>query len=548
MQQTFRTITGAMLCCLLPAVLSAQEAAQQKYKVPVLTGKDINPVIRIRVDVKEDHETLQQVDIQLKGAALPRYLQNVRIYAAGADSAVWKGDKPAGKTLFAEAPSPAAEKIVLKGNLPLQRGANYLWVSVSPSAGIPLNARLHIDAAAVRVNGKPLKIAAGNYTHRTGVALRQHNQDNVHTHRIPGLATAKDGTLLAIYDARRESGRDLQGNIDIGLSRSFDKGKTWQPMQTVIDMGAWGGLPEKFNGVSDANILVDKNTGTIYIAGLWMYGVIDTTGKWVEGLTDTSTIWNHQWKTKGSQPGFGEKQTCQFLIVKSTDNGATWSKPVNVTRMGKKEDWWLWAPAPGSGITLKDGTLVFPTQGRDNKGRAFSTISYSKDGGNTWHTGERAAPESTTENMAVELSDGSIMLNMRSGANSRDTGATNGRVIAVTQNLGQTWARHPTSRNALPEPTCMASIIRHDYVKNGQKRSVLLFSNPDFKTARKNMTIKISFDDGKTWPASKKILLDEEKSRGYSCLTSIDNDTIGILYESSQADLVFQAIPLEELL
>jgi sialidase-1 len=94
----------------------------------------------------------------------------------------------------------------------------------------------------------------------------------------------------------------------------------------------------------------------------------------------------------------------------------------------------------------------------------------------------------------------------------------------------------------------MASIIRHDFIQNGKKRSVLLFANPDSKTARQHMTIKVSYDDGKTWPAQKKILLDEGKSRGYSCLTSVDNNTIGILYESSQADLVFQTIQLEELL
>ena len=80
--------------------------------------------------------------------------------------------------------------------------------------------------------------------------------------------------------------RDLQGNIDIALHRSFDKGLTWQPIQTVLDMGEWGGLPQKFNGVSDACILVDKNTNDIYIAGLWMHGALDDNGKWIEGLNE----------------------------------------------------------------------------------------------------------------------------------------------------------------------------------------------------------------------------------------------------------------------
>ncbi|HUP12057.1 MAG TPA: sialidase family protein, partial [Niastella sp.] len=314
------------------------------------------------------------------------------------------------------------------------------------------------------------------------------------------------------------------------------------------DMHTWGGLPEKFNGVSDANVLVDKNTGTLFIAGLWMHGVLNEQGKWREGLNEENKEWNHQWKSRGSQPGFDVKQTAQFMIVKSEDNGKTWSQPVNITRQCKKEEWWLWAPAPGAGITLRDGTLVFPTQGRDKTGKAFSNITYSRDGGTTWHTSNRAFKESTTENMAVELSDGTLMLNMRYNKNKTDTGDTNGRVIAITRNLGEDWTEHPASRGALREPVCMASTIRHDYILNGKKRSILIFSNPDSKTIRHHMTIKVSYDDGLTWPVNKKILLDEWKSRGYSCLTSVDQDTIGILYESSQGDMVFQQVKLNELL
>lgn len=93
---------------------------------------------------------------------------------------------------------------------------------------------------------------------RLGVAVRQFGQDGVNTSRIPGIATSKNGTLLAVYDARYDTSRDLQGNIDIALNRSFDGGETWQPMQVVLDMKTWGGLPEKYNGVSDACILVDE--------------------------------------------------------------------------------------------------------------------------------------------------------------------------------------------------------------------------------------------------------------------------------------------------
>jgi sialidase-1 len=260
-------------------------------------------------------------------------------------------------------------------------------------------------------------------------------------------------------------------------------------------------------------------------------------------LTADSTRWIHQWQTKGSQPGFGVKETSQFLITKSTDNGLTWSEPINITR-SKKRDWWLFAPAPGHGITLTDGTLVFPTQGRDENGMPFSNITWSRDSGKTWTTSNPAYEEkNTTECMAVQLSDGSIMLNMRDNRN-RGNREKNGRRICVTTDLGETWTEHPTSHLALIEPTCMASI--HKHVRKGQ--SILLFCNPASYSTRDHITLKASLDDGLTWPEDRQILLDESIGRGYSCITSVNDSIVGVLYESGQADLVFQQIPLKELL
>ena len=172
-------------------------------------------------------------------------------------------------------------------------------------------------------------------------------------------------------------------------------------------------------------------------------------GKFVEGLTQESESWEHQWKNKGSQPGYDVRQTSQVIFSKSIDDGLTWSKPENVTQMFKKESWWLATVAPGHGIALNNGTLVIPTQGRDEKGAPFSNITYSKDHGKTWQY-SNPAYSNTTENMAVELSDGSIMLNMRHNDNRNDT-QNNGRAIAITKDLGKTWVEHPGSRKDLVE-------------------------------------------------------------------------------------------------
>ncbi|TCK80846.1 sialidase family protein [Albibacterium bauzanense] len=516
--------------------------SQHQLQIPVLKGKKENPVLRIKITTSDEGQFLGGIKISTNGTSNLSDIKGVRLFYYGQDSL--PGNMETTKALLFSIVEDVDNEIVLSGNLKLKSGDNYFWLSYELNEQANLLNEIDASLLSVLIDNKEYKPSANNnIKQRIGVAVRKHNQDGVHTSRIPGLATSNQGTLLAVFDARYESARDLQGNMDIGLHRSTDKGETWEPIQIVIDMGKWGGLPEKFNGVSDASILVDKNSDAIYIAGLWMHGVIGDDGKWVENLTEESNNWNHQWLTKGSQPGFGVKQTSQFLIVKSTDDGKTWSDPINITEMGKKEEWWLWAPAPGQGITLKDGTLVFPTQGRDKTGEAFSNITYSKDGGKTWQSSNPAINESTTECMAVELSDGSIMLNMRANSNKGVTDHTNGRAIAVTKDLGENWQVHSTSHNALIEPVCMASIISHHDEEN---KSVLLFSNPNSMTARNRMTIQYSLNDGSSW--EKGLLLDELSSRGYSCLANIDENTIGILYESSQADMVFQAISMDDII
>lgn len=508
--------------------------------LPVLTGKAFNPVQQITLMRQQPGDyTLEKVVVSLEGTTDIGDITKVTLFGANE-----KGLPDTGITVGEAVPQGTTA--VFTDHFPVTGDTLTLWVTVTLKEEIDLTHRIAIRCSEIITDKGRLRLPdSDGQPLRTGVALRQHGQDGVHTSRIPGLTTSKRGTLMAIYDARYESARDLQGHMDIALNRSFDGGRTWEPMQVVLDMKEWGGMPEKYNGVSDACILVDDHTGDIYVAGLWMYGLLDAeTGKWVEGLTADSTRWLHQWRAKGSQPGFGVKETSQFLITKSSDDGLTWSEPINITT-AKKKEWWLFAPAPGQGITMSDGTLVFPTQGRDENGTSFSNITWSKDGGKTWTTGNPAT-RNTTECAVVELQNGSLMLNMRDNRN-KGNEVVNGRSVFVTDDLGETWTEHPTSRKALIEPTCMASLHKHTYQEGGEEKSVLLFVNPASTTKRNHITLKVSYDEGNSWPEEKAILLDEYSGRGYSCITSVNDSTIGILYESSQADMVFQQIPVREL-
>jgi len=525
---------------------SNTQVAQNQYNLPVLKSKEVNNVLELNITCKDTlKETiLKEIIINTQKTSSLDDIESVSLYYNGVNEGYINEDR----ILISET-NQISPLIRLKGSFRLKPRQNHFWVSYKLKDNADLLNFVGCYCEKVITNRGEASVSMWDYPKklRIGVALRKHGEDNVHTFRIPGLVTTDKGSLLAVYDVRRSSNRDLQGDIDIGISRSLNGGNSWEPMKIVLDMGEWGNMPQKFNGVSDASLTVDKETGNIFVAGLWMHGVIDENGKWLENLTEESDAWNHQWRNMGSQPGFDVKETSQFIIAKSSDDGNTWETPVNITSMCKKREWWLWAPAPGNGITLNDGTLVLPTQGRDKDGLPFSNITFSYDGGLTWETSNPAF-HNTTESAAVQLDDGSIMLNMRYNNNRNTEGADNGRVIMITSDMGKTWIEHPTSRSVLNESVCMASLYKHEYIRNGKQESLLLFSNPNTKKGRHHMTIKVSFDNGNTWPQESWLLLDEGSSNGYSCITGIDDNNIGILYEGSQSDLVFQKIPIKDLL
>ncbi len=372
------------------------------------------------------------------------------------------------------------------------------------------------------------------FAYRPAVVVRKAGQDDADTYRIPGLVTTNKGTLIAVYDVRYNSSKDLQQNIDVGMSRSTDGGQTWEPMQIIMDMGKWGGRPERVNGIGDPAVLYDDKNHTLWVAGLWM-----------SGATPENMLW---WASK---PGMSPEETGQFVLTKSTDDGRTWSAPINITEQIKNPDWQLLLQGPGRGITLDDGTLVFPAQFKADIGEkaidggqytSHSTIVYSKDDGETWHIGT-GAKHNTTEAQVVQLENGSLMLNMRDDRNRKIKDETNGRAVAVTDDLGETWQMHPSSNSALQEPNCMASIISAHITRNNQNQQVLFFSNPDSKEARVDMTIKASIDQGNTWPKEFQVLLNENQGFGYSCMTMVDKNTVGILYEGEK-ELYFQKLPV----
>jgi sialidase-1 len=384
-----------------------------------------------------------------------------------------------------------------------------------------------LEIKALGIDGKILRSGTG-FTqdgwsdHHLGINVRKSGDDGVHSYRIPGLATTNNGTLLAIYDVRYDSSFDLQADIDIGVSRSTDGGRTWEKMRIVMDMGEWAGLPEAQNGVGDPAILVDSNTGEIFIVALWTAGIGN----------------DRAWLNVGQ--GMTPYETGQLMMVSSKDDGRTWSEPRNITSMVKQPDWHITLQGPGNGITMEDGTLVFAFQHVDAQRVPWSGIMYSKDHGKTWKTHKTCPVRETTESQVAELEPGTLMLNMRNNLRT-------GRMVYTTNDMGETWQVHESS-GKLAEPVCMASLIKVKAEDNILGKDILIFSNPATTKSRSDITIKASLDYGKTWLENDSILLDEENGWGYSCLSMIDRETIGILYESSTGHMTFQVVKITDFI
>lgn len=514
----------------------------RETRIPILIERQDNVLFYIRLNAGEN-QTLDNVSLKFGKEVKLSDIQAVKLYYGGTEALQDRGkrrfapveyissNKP-GKTLAAnpsysiknsEVNHPGNE-VVLKSGQKLFPGVNFFWVSLQMNPQTKLGTKVTADLTSVTIDAKevPIKMySPEGIEHRMGVGVRHAGDDNSAAFRIPGLVTTNKGTLLGVYDVRYNSSVDLQEHVDIGLSRSTDGGKTWEKMRLPLAFGETDGLPAAQNGVGDPSILVDTKTNTIWVVAAWTHGMGNQRAWW------------------SSHPGMDTSCTAQLVMSKSTDDGKTWSEPINVTEQVKDPSWYFLLQGPGRGITMEDGTLVFPIQyiGADRIPNAG--IMYSKDHGKTWKIHNHARTN-TTEAQVAEVEPGVLMLNMRDNRGGS-------RAVYTTTDLGKTWKEHESSRTALIEPVCMASLISVKAEDNVLKKDILIFSNPNSTQNRNNITIKVSLDGGQTWLSEHQVLLDEGYGWGYSCLSMVDKETVGILYESSVAHMTFQTVKLKDL-
>jgi sialidase-1 len=326
--------------------------------------------------------------------------------------------------------------------------------------------------------------------------------EGYNTFRIPAIIRAPQ-RLLAFCEGRRDGGGD-SGEIDLVLKHSTDGGATWSPLSVAVhDPGFTCGNPAP---------VYEARSGQVVL--VWTKNPASATeARILTGEDLPRTVW----------------------VSRSSDEGATWSAPEEISATASRPEWRWYATGPGHGIQLQSGRLLIPANhslGEDYAGW-FSHVIYSDDGGVTWAIGGIHEGR-TNESTVAELPGGRVYQNMRSYTGEHR------RRVSYSEDGGLSWATDATDQ-ALVEPVCQASVL-------GDATSpLLLFSNPA-STKRENLTVRGSLDGGKTWGES---LVLHGGPSAYSDLVRINEETAGCLYEggakSPYETIVFAAFPLSRL-
>jgi sialidase-1 len=345
---------------------------------------------------------------------------------------------------------------------------------------------------------------------QTEIALFKSGEEGYKCYRIPAIITTNKGTLLAFAEARKNSCGDA-GDIDLVVKRSSDGGKTWSPMNVIWD--------DAENTCGNPSPVVDKKTGNIILLSTWNLGS------------------DHE-----KQIIAGTSQDTRRIFTLTSDNeGETWSEAREITADVKLPSWTWYATGPCNGIQIESGKykgrIVIPCDHIEKESKKYYSHSiYTDDGGQTWKLGGTTPTDMVNECTVAELPKGKLMLNMRNYNEIRV------RRFAVSKDGGMTWSALEGD-NTLIEPICQASLIAF---KHGKKRA-LAFSNPASQKSRTNMTVRISYDQGKTWKLTNAI---HPGPAAYSNMVQLPNGNLACLYEAGEKNpyenIVFQALSFSD--
>jgi sialidase-1 len=368
---------------------------------------------------------------------------------------------------------------------------NALWLAFVFCAIVTFVGILSLFQAEVRCQENP-----------TRQVLYEADKDGYKTCRIPSLVATKKGTLLAFCAARKGDGFDW-APIDVAMRRSTDCGKTWGQMKVIAH--------KEGSPCDNATPIIDYKTGEVHL----LY------------QTDYARCY---W-------------------TRSEDDGLTWDEPTDITPVietyKKNYPWNVLAPGPGHGSQMTNGRLIVPfwLSSGGKRHRPSNVVSvYSDDHGRIWKPGDVVVPDNDdtvvpNETCSIQLADGRVLFN------SRNESPLHKRLITYSPDGAANWSA-PVFSEDFFEPICQGTLCRYS-IRPEQDKNRILFCNPDSRNdpweggasttrsgkvrRRCNLTMRMSYDEGKTWAVSKVI---DPAVAGYSDVAVTPNGMIHCLYES----------------
>lgn len=371
-------------------------------------------------------------------------------------------------------------------------------------------------------------VAVKNYSQYKTVPVFTSGTEGHKSYRIPAIINLPGSEILAFAEGRVNNAGDF-GDINIVLKRSNDKGKTWSALQTIVDAATLqAGNPAPIVDVTDplypqGRIFLFYNTGN-----------------------------NHEGEVRKG------KGLREVWYKTSTDGGITWGEAVNITTQVHRpkqlstnsaynfsEDWRSYANTPGHAMQFQNGKY---------KGRIFIAANhsagepqkqamdydahgfYTDDHGKTFQLGTNLNIPGSNESTAAELSNGKLMMNSRN-----QKGDIRARIVAISSDGGATWDTTYFDKN-LPDPVCEASILT---IGKKKGKNILAFCNAADEKRRDNLTLRISFNDGRSW--KKSFVLDKDENMkdnsAYSDIVKISGKEVGVLYEKNNyAQIIFTIV------
>ena len=435
------------------------------------------------------------LSFSLQGTSDVDDVKSVKIYSTGT-SPVFDNRDLQNAVLLADV-EPSLDVTDCQINAEIVSGVNYLWITVEMADDATEGNVIDAELYSVSTPSQTFEIVNPSPSGEREIILAhtllfQPGDYNSTNYRIPGVITAKDGSIVAVTDKRKYNQGDLPEDIDIVCRRSTDGGHTWSEPYTIAQGTGYN------HGFGDC-VLAWTNDDNGLIAG-FVGGV---------GL----------WNSTPSNP-------IRSYIARSYDNGQTWTEPEDITDfifgsncvVPEHRTWRASFFGSGNGLITSTGRIMFVAAIRETTAQSLNNYAvYSDDNGITWHVSGRASV-SGDEAKVTELVDGRILMSIRHNGK---------RWYNISNDGGETWQSSTSTWNDITAPACNGDMIRYTSVNQGFNKNRLLHSVP-FGSSRTDVSVYISYDEGETWPVRKCIV---PYSSAYSSLCVLPDGTIGLYVE-----------------